>query len=127
MSALCTAGAQLTKVRGLMLASLAVVGAAAWWGWSLYESYGVRPADGGVLALLGTRLAVGLGLAGSGAASAVLGSTYVAGRLLNPVGVSVNALWIKVRIEGMRLPLIGDAQGELLDRPLIAELFRLGD
>jgi hypothetical protein len=54
------------KVRAMMWLSLVV---AIWfciWGWDLFQSYGTRPADGGVLAPFGQRLAWLLFLAGFG-------------------------------------------------------------
>ncbi|WP_162806257.1 hypothetical protein [Sphingosinicella terrae] len=66
MIQLYRAGAQLTKVRGLMLFSLVCALGTAWWGWDLFRTYGSLPGDGGVLAPLGTRLAVGIGVASIG-------------------------------------------------------------
>ncbi|MGZ8312706.1 MAG: hypothetical protein ACXWU1_05645 [Allosphingosinicella sp.] len=54
------AGRQLWKVRAMMLLSLACAAGGAWWGWDLFSTYGLRPADGGELASLPERLAWGL-------------------------------------------------------------------
>ena len=66
------AGWQLTKVRGVMIMALACAIGGCWWGWDLFQTYGLRPADGGTLAPLGTRLALGLFLA-------LLGIAFAAG------------------------------------------------
>ena len=73
---------QVWKVRMMMWLSLIF---AIWfciWGWDLFQSYGTRPADGGVLAPLGQRIAwlifmvaFGLGFLGG---MWLYGSIYVA-------------------------------------------------
>lgn len=160
------AGAQLIKVRAMMILSLVVALAAIWWGWDLFQTQGLRPADGGVLAPLGERLAWGIGVASLGIAftaamwvygrlyvsslrfdeatralhfrtvgflggsdavipqSDVLGSTYQPGKSPNTGGVSVDAPWIKVAIQGRRLPFILDAQGVFPDASLAARLLK---
>jgi hypothetical protein len=70
MAEVYRAGSQLLKVRAIMMASLACALGACWWGWDLFQTYGLRPADGGVLAPLPVRLALGLGLASLGIAFA---------------------------------------------------------
>ena len=45
------------KVRAMMWLSLVVAVWFCLWGWDLFQTYGTRPADGGVLAPLGVRLA----------------------------------------------------------------------
>lgn len=72
------AGSQLIKVRAIMWLSVACALAACWFGWEMFRSYGLRPADGGVLAPLGVRLAWGLGLAGLGLA--FVGGMWLYGR-----------------------------------------------
>lgn len=76
------AGAQLVKVRGVMLVSLACAAATVWWGWDLAQTYGSRPADGGVLAPLVVRLAWGVGVGSLGVVFAcgmwLYGRLYVA-------------------------------------------------
>ena len=76
------AAGQLLKVRIVMLVSLPVAAAACWWGWDTYSTYGLRPADGGVLAPFGTRLAFGGFIALFGLAIAfgmwLYGTVYVA-------------------------------------------------
>jgi len=53
------ASGQLVKVRAVMwLAVACAIGGSAW-GWSLSQTYGLAPGDGGVLAPAGVRLAVG--------------------------------------------------------------------
>lgn len=60
------AGHQLRKVRFVMWLAVACAGAGTWWGWSLGQTYGLAPGDGGVLAALPTRVAVGATVAGLG-------------------------------------------------------------
>lgn len=166
MTQIYAAGGQLIKVRAMMILSLVCALAAIWWGWDLFQTQGLRPADGGVLAPLGTRLAWGVSVASLGIAFAaamwvygrlyvsglrfdeaahtlhfrtvgfvggreavvpesdVLGSTYQPGQSLNTGGVSVDAPWIKVTIQGKRLPLILDAQGVFSDISLAARLLK---
>lgn len=45
------------KVRAIMLFSVLFALGFLWWGYDMLVSFGLRPADGGVLAPLGTRLA----------------------------------------------------------------------
>ncbi len=79
MAEIYAAGGQLLKVRAMMIVSLLCALAAMWWGWSLFQTQGLRPADGGVLAPLGTRLAWGIGVAGLGIAFAA--GMWLYGRL----------------------------------------------
>jgi len=58
------AGFQLVKVRAWMLGSLVIGAAGCWWGWDQFTTYGTRPADGGVLAPLFTRILIGGFIAG---------------------------------------------------------------
>lgn len=60
MTPIYRSGGQLIKVRGLMLLSLACAAATLWWGFDLFQTYGLRPADGGVLAPLPVRLLWGI-------------------------------------------------------------------
>lgn len=82
MTEIFDAGRQLAKVRGFMLVSLPLALAACWWGWSLFQTYGTAPGDGGVLAPVGQRLAWGLAVAGLGLSLAcgawLYGRLYVA-------------------------------------------------
>lgn len=75
------AGRQLAKVRAIMWLSLGAAAVALWAGWALFDSYGTSPADGGVLAPLGTRLAWGVTVAALGLAFAggmwLYGGLYV--------------------------------------------------
>lgn len=76
------AAGQLTKVRLVMWLSVVCAIGAGWWGWSLTQTYGLAPGDGGVLAPPGVRLAVGgtvaaLGLLFAGP-MAVYGRQYIA-------------------------------------------------
>lgn len=77
-----SAGGQLVKVRAIMWLSLAAAAVALWAGWGIFGSYGLRPADGGMLAPLGTRLALGGGVAALGLVFAggmwLYGGLYVA-------------------------------------------------
>lgn len=76
-------GGQLIKVRVIMVVSLACAAATMWWGWDLFRTYGLRPADGGELASLSTRLLLGIGVALLGIAFAIgmwiFGRCYVSG------------------------------------------------
>jgi len=69
-----------------------------------------------------------LGMFGDGHEAVTLnrvrGSTFRSGRLDNPVGVSVNAPWYKVSIDGRGSSYILDAQGQFYDPPLLARLIR---
>ena len=57
MTELYRARGNVWKVRAMMWLSLATAIAFTWWGWDLFQTYGTRPADGGVLAPLWARLA----------------------------------------------------------------------
>ncbi|MFQ5340281.1 MAG: hypothetical protein ACE5F6_01910 [Anaerolineae bacterium] len=76
------AGRQLIKVRGVMLFSLACAALSMWAGVHLAQTYGLNPADGGVLAPLTVRLAWGIGVAllgvGFAAGMWLYGRCYVA-------------------------------------------------
>ena len=76
-------GGQLLKVRVIMVVSLLCAAATMWWGWDFFQTYGLRPADGGELASLPTRLALGIGIALLGIAFAfgmwIFGRCYVSG------------------------------------------------
>jgi hypothetical protein len=71
MTELYRSGWQLIKVKGVMLMALACCIAFAWWGWDIFRTYGVRPADGGVLAPFMTRFLFGFFLAAFGFAFAL--------------------------------------------------------
>ncbi len=60
------AGRQAWKVRALTWFAVCVAAGAVWWGVDLARHYGLAPADGGVLAPLATRIAVGCGVASIG-------------------------------------------------------------
>lgn len=150
------AGPQAAKVRALLWFSLLCAGGSGWAGVALARTYGLSPAEGGVLAPLPVRLAWGVGVASIGVAFLAGMLVYVrcyaarvavdeAGECLHvslpgfvgsstlevPVGsvrgsryhpghadyggVTVSAAWDTVRVEGRRLPLILDAQGDVLD------------
>lgn len=82
MVELFRAGGQLWKVRLWLWISLAAFAFSLWFGWELFNSYGMRPADGGVLAPLGVRLAWAGAVAGLGflfaAGMQLYGGLYVA-------------------------------------------------
>lgn len=157
MTTIYDAGAQGTKVRGLLWFSLLCAAGSTWAGVALGRTFGLSPAEGGVLAPLPVRIAWGAGVAAIGLAflagmlvyvrcyaarvavdeearslhvsriglfgtstlvvpaDRVLGSDFHPGQAYYG-GVSVNAAWDTVRVEGRRLPLILDAQGDVLDR-----------
>ena len=62
------AGFQLTKVKAWMVLTLLLAAGALYWAWDLFTTYGLRPADGGVLAPLWQRLAWALFVGGFGLA-----------------------------------------------------------
>ena len=72
------AGFQLTKVKAFMIVALLCAGGALYWGWDLFNTYGLNPGDGGVLAPLWQRLAWGLTVAGLGLA--FLAGMWIYGR-----------------------------------------------
>jgi hypothetical protein len=73
---------QLVKVRGVTWLSAAVCIVCLWQGYGLFHTYGLREADGGLLAPLATRAAWGFGVAALGVVffggMAWYGSRYVA-------------------------------------------------
>jgi hypothetical protein len=74
-------GSQTRAVRFVMILSLLVAAGCCWGGYALFQSYGLSPGDGGVLAPLGTRLSWGMGVAALGLATAwgmwLYGRNYV--------------------------------------------------
>lgn len=62
MTLLYRAGWQLTKVKAFMLACWIAVIPCTWWGWYEFQTLGLRPADGGVLAPFSSRLLLGGGI-----------------------------------------------------------------
>lgn len=76
MQPIYTAGRRVLRVRFLMLLSLGAAAGAAAWGWDLAQTYGLREADGGVLAPLWQRLAWGIGVASLGIGFAVAMKFY---------------------------------------------------
>ncbi len=72
MRKLFHAGRQLIKVRGVMFLSLGCAVGCVWAGIDIAQSYGLNPADGGVLAPLSVRLAWGIG-------GALLGIIFLVG------------------------------------------------
>ena len=84
------AGRQAIKVRFIMLLSLACAAGALYWGVDILQTYGVAPADGGVLAPVWQRAALGLFVGGLGVAFAfgmwVYGRHYVVNIQLIPGG-----------------------------------------
>jgi hypothetical protein len=82
------AGWQLIKVRAVMLSSLISLPICLWWGLDLAWTYGLRPADGGMLAPWPQRLGFGALVASLGiafvAAMWCYGSRYAAGIAFDP-------------------------------------------
>ena len=68
MTEIYRAGSQLTKIKAFMAFTLLVAAGGLYWGWDLFNNYGLVPGDGGVLAPVGQRLAWGLSVAGLGLA-----------------------------------------------------------
>jgi hypothetical protein len=77
-----SAGRQLRKVRLIKFFSLICAAGSLWWGISLFQTYGLSPGDGGVLAPLSMRLAWGIGISLIGisfaAGMGLYGKMYVA-------------------------------------------------
>ena len=75
------------KVRAMMWLSLVFAIWFCLWGWDLFQTYGTRPADGGVLAPLGARIAWFVGLSALGLAFLagmwVYGGLYVTALLVD--------------------------------------------
>jgi hypothetical protein len=71
MTELYRAGYQLVKVRAVILLSLGCALASCWWGWDLFTTLGLRPADGGVLQPFWVRFLVGALVASLGLAFAI--------------------------------------------------------
>ena len=67
MTLVYQAGSRVWRVRGLLWLSLVVAVWFVLWGMDLYRTYGLRPADGGVLAPEGVRRAWAFGMGGLGA------------------------------------------------------------
>ena len=88
MTPIFHAGRQLIKVRGMMLFSLACALGCIWAGVVLAQTYGLSPADGGVLAPWPIRLAWGGGVALVDISFAVgmwlYGRCYVAALAVDP-------------------------------------------
>jgi len=82
MQPVYSAGWQGTKVRLVMWAAVLTLAACAWQGFELFQSYGLRDADGGRLAPLAVRAAWGIGVAALGlgcfAGMWLYGSRYIA-------------------------------------------------
>jgi len=57
-------------------------------------------------------------------ATDVLRSTFLAGQLYNPFGVSVNAPWYNLWVSGRRWPFILDAQGVSSEPQLLERLLK---
>jgi hypothetical protein len=71
VTTLYRAGSQLTKVRAVMLLSLAGAALSIWWGIDLAQTYGLNPGDGAVLRPVTQRLLAGATVAGLGVAFAI--------------------------------------------------------
>ena len=68
MKVIYRAGKQGYKVRALSLVSLLALAGSIWAGWILFNTFGLREADGGVLASLGVRTAWAIGVSSLGLA-----------------------------------------------------------
>ena len=96
MKTLFSNHAQTIKVRIVLWASLLVCAGAFYGGWSLFESYGLNPGDGGVLRPWPERLAFALFVAGLGLAFAggmmVFAGLYATGLAREGDRVSIDTL-----------------------------------
>lgn len=161
------AGRRVWRVRGLLWLTIAVAVWFWFWGLDLYQTYGLRPADGGKLAPHGVRLAwlvfmIGFGLAGA-AGMWFYARAYVAAlwydEALDQVRIAtvglwpsnqvlpraqvqtvdfhagdfwaiertVEAPWYTIRVSGRKRLLVLDAQGTILDRPLLGRVLGKGN
>lgn len=166
MELIYSAGSQGWKVRLVQAIVALTAPVAVWGGWEIARTYGLHPTEGGELAPLPLRLALGAFVAligiGSLAGMWIYGRCYVMRAELDPAddsvsitlagfplptrmrlregeveraashagqmrgsGVSVNAPWTSLRVRGRRLPLIVDAQGDVV-RPDLAHRFLPG-
>jgi hypothetical protein len=153
MIPLYTAGRQLAKVRFIMLLSLAVGLPGAWWGLGIIASAGPTSSDGaaGAIAVVfSLAFAIGMWVYGTcylaridfdpqrrvlhlrtvtlfGTAPHVLDASSIGQSRYHHgqfhARVSVNAPWVSVRVPGRRLPLLVDAQGQVLNAPLMEKYF----
>ncbi len=122
MTQIYEAGGQLLKVRAIMILSLVCALATIWWGWTLFQTQGLRPADGGVLAPFGTRLAWGLGVASLGIAFAA--AMWVYGR------VYVSALQFDEAARALHFRTVGFVGGRDLvfaEPDIISSTYQPGD
>lgn len=89
-----SAGRQLRKVRFMMFFSLVCAAGCLWWGISLFQTYGLAPGDGGILAPLPVRLAWGVGVSLIGIIFAAMmglyGKMYVARTSYNSLAQQLN-------------------------------------
>lgn len=122
MTEIYAAGSQLVKVRGMMLLSLACALGGLWWGWDLFQTVGLRPADGGVLAPLGTRLGWGLGVALGGVAFAggmwAYGRAYVSAVRFDPAAGTLH-----VRTTGF----LGGGETVYAERDVLGSTYQPGE
>lgn len=90
MTLVYKAGRRVWRVRALLWLSLVVAVWFVMWGLDLYRTYGLRPADGGVLAPEGVRRTWALAVGGFGVACAVgmwiYARAYVAALWLDQAG-----------------------------------------
>jgi hypothetical protein len=153
MIPLYTAGRQLTKVRALMLLSIACLLGGAWWWWSSAPIPCGDSSDGPaalIMIAFGAAFAAGMWVYGRCYAAHIdfeptrrqlhVRTVRFWGSTLRLVDVSdiqgyqvhdgrvyvrdvVDAPWVSVRLRGRRLPLLIDAQGKVLDPKLMRAFF----
>lgn len=109
MTLIYRAGGRIWRVRALFWFSVAAAAACVYWGLDLYRTYGLRPADGGVLASAPVRTAWLLGVSGAGLAFAAGMSWYVR--------VYVAALWLDEAADQVAIDLAGAWRGRRLIVP----------
>lgn len=100
------AGGRVWRVRALLWTSLVAAAACVYWGLDLYRTYGLRPADGGVLASAAVRTAWLAGVAGSGLAAAAAMWGYAR--------CYVAALWLDETTDRVAIDLAGAWRGRRL-------------
>lgn len=103
MTLIYRAGGRVWRVRVLLWLAVAAAAAAVYWGLDLYRTYGLRPADGGVLASPAVRIAWFLGVSGAGLAFAA-GMWWYA-------RVYVAALWLDETADRVAIDLAGAWRG----------------
>jgi hypothetical protein len=116
------ADGQATKVRGLLWFSLVVCLGCLYWGYDLFQTYGMSPGDGGILRPLGERLAWG-GFVASFGLIFLLGMLVYAQVYISRVWLSENGQ--RVIFETIRL--WGNARVNVAPQDIIGSRYHAGE